>query len=240
MYSRCLAAVAAVYLAILPAQANDTAERRRALQSEVLAEINFAREHPRDYAEQLRDYAAYFRGNILYLPGDENGVITREGVDAVEEAIAFLDRQAPLPPLDRGDLLALAAQDHAVEQGESGATGHVSQGGFGPGERVRRRGGDIFVGEGIYYGSDRADQVVRSLIVDDGVAGRGHRALLFQRDFRFAGIGCAGHRRFGNICVVDFSATADGTPDIPASAKARGAQLFRTPAAREANSFAAR
>ena len=67
------------------------------------------------------------------------------------------------------------------------------------------------------------------LIVDDGVRSRGHRALLFQADFRFAGVGCGTHRRFGNICVVDFSGTADGSPLIPEWARARGAQVFRMP-----------
>lgn len=219
---RCFVTAAAACLAIAPAQANDAAASRRALQGRVLDEINFARQHPREYAEQLRDYREHFDGRILFLPGDENGVYTREGVDAVDEAIEFLERQAPLPALSAGEVLMLAALDHAEDRGDAGATGHVSRDGAGPGDRVRRRGGDIFVGEGIYYGTDRADHVVRSLIVDDGVASRGHRALLFTADFRFAGIGCAAHRRFQHICVLDFAATSTGAPSLPGFAKARG------------------
>ena len=93
--------------------------------------------------------------------------------------------------------------------------------GAGPGERVRRRGGDIFVGESISYGMADADAVVRQLIVDDGVPGRGHRILLFKNDFRFAGVGCSGHRRYGHMCVVDLAANRDGAPALPQWASTR-------------------
>ena len=201
------------------------APRGRGLEAQVLERINYARQNPRAYAEELREFRRYFDGDLVYEPGNPNGVYTREGVSAVDEAIDFLERQAPLPPLGRGDLLALAAQDHAMDQGEAGATGHSSRDGAGPGERVRRRGGDIYVGESISYGMADAGAVVRQLIVDDGVPGRGHRTLLFQNDFRFAGVGCGAHRRYGHLCVVDLAATTDGTPMLP-----RWASSTRTPA----------
>lgn len=202
--------------------AADGAPRGRSIEAQVLERINHARQHPRDFADDLREFRRYFDGDILYLPGDRNGVYTREGVSAVDEAIEFLERQAPLPPLSRGDLLALAAQDHADDQGAIGATGHVSRDGAGPGERVRRRGGDIFVGESISYGMADADAVVRQLIVDDGVPGRGHRTLLFTDNFRFAGVGCGEHRRYGHICVVDLAATIDGKVDASQWARRGG------------------
>lgn len=187
----------------------------RSIEAQVLERINHARQNPRAYADELRDYRRYFEGDVVFAPGDPDGVYTREGISAVDEAIDFLERQAPLPPLGHGDLLALAAQDHAEDQGDVGATGHRSRDGAGPGERVKRRGGDVYVGESISYGMADADAVVRQLIVDDGVPGRGHRALLFQNDFRFAGVGCGTHRRYGHLCVVDLAATSDGGPALP-------------------------
>jgi uncharacterized protein YkwD len=220
----------AMLFASAAADAGERATDVSRLERDVLTEINYARQHPREYAETLREYRRYFDGRVLFLPGDRNGVVTNEGPDAVDEAIEFLERQAPLPALTRGEMLVLAAQDHADDQGMSGASGHVSRDGLTPGDRVRRRGGDIYVGEGIWYGSGGPADVVRSLIVDDGVRSRGHRALLFQADFRYAGVGCGAHRRFGNICVVDMSGTADGSPMLPDWAKARGGQIFRMPA----------
>jgi hypothetical protein len=218
---RFTAVVLAACSALLIA-ATDDEPRGRSLEAQVLERINDVRQDPRAFADELREYRRYFDGDVLFLPGEE-GIYTREGVSAVDEAIRFLDRQAPRPPLERGDLLALAAQDHADDQGMIGAIGHVSRNGLGPGERVRRHGGDIYVGESISYGMADADAVVRQMIVDDGVPGRGHRALLFRNDFRFAGIGCGEHRRYGSICVVDFAATADGRPSLP-QWTARGAR----------------
>ena len=201
------------------------------LEEEVLAEINYVRGHPREYAEQLREYRTYFDGQLLFLPGDSNGVVTREGTNAVDEAIDFLERQAPLPPLAPGSLLALAARDHAVEQGEMGATGHVSADGASPGERVQRRGGGRFVGETISYGFGDGNSVVRGFVIDDGVPGRGHRALIFSQGFRYAGVGCGEHARYRVICVVDYAGTENGDPVIPGGMKGASVFIYRGAAA---------
>lgn len=196
------------------------------LEEAVLAEVNRARQDPPGYAERLREYRQFFEGDMLYLPGDDRGVVTHEGRRAVDEAIAFLERQAPLPPLSPGEILVLAARDHADAQGPAGATGHVSRDGASPGMRVERRGGGIYVGETISYGHGRADDVVRALIVDDGVPGRGHRKLLFDPGYRYAGVGCGAHARFRHICVVDLAQTADGSPSTGGAARMAGARVF--------------
>ena len=219
------AALGACWIALTAASA-PALEARQSLEAGVLARINYARQHPRDYARQLRAYRLYIHDGILFLPGDESGVYTREGTRAVDEAIDFLENQPALPALTEGQLLSLAARDHADEQGERGSEGHVSRDGAGPGDRVKRRGGDSFVAESISYGFADADAVVRQLIIDDGVPSRGHRNLLFTGDFRFAGVGCAEHRRLHYLCVVDLSGTANGGPVVPEWAKARGARTF--------------
>ncbi|SDD60591.1 Uncharacterized conserved protein YkwD, contains CAP (CSP/antigen 5/PR1) domain [Sphingomonas sp. YR710] len=185
--------------------------------TEVLDEINYARTHPQDYADELRQYRDMFEGRIAYLPGEPDGRTTREGVRAVDEAIAFLERQPPLPPLDPADLLAQAAADQADDQGRSGRIGHVGSGGRTIGQRVQRRGGGIYVSETISYGYSDPRDVVRQLIVDDGVATRGHRAILFASWLRYAGVGCGQHPVYTYMCVVDFSQTQDGRPIAPLS-----------------------
>jgi len=211
--ARFAAALGACWLALsaFPVAASEL----EALEADVLAQINYARANPRDYADRLREYRANMEGNILYLPGHENGVITREGIGAVDEAIDFMERQVPLPPLSPGQILALAARDHADAQGMDGGVGHVSHDGASPGQRVKRRGGDIYVGENISYGFDAANDVVMSLIVDDGVPRRGHRKSLFANEYRYAGVGCGTHPQYRVMCVVDMSGTATGEPVIP-------------------------
>jgi len=196
--------------ALLPASAAPAA--RTGLEDEVLVQINFVRAHPDIFADRLASYRSFFRGVEVHIPGNPVIMITREGVAAVDEAIVQLRAQSPLPPLQPSDLLSLAARDHALEQGPLGTTGHNSKDGSGPGIRVKRRGGDIYVAETITYGSDTASDVVRQLIIDDGVKGRGHRRILLSTEYRYAGAGCGPHQRFGTMCVVDFGRTSDGRP----------------------------
>lgn len=180
------------------------------LEDQVLDRINHIRQDPGAYAERLRQLRPYFKGSTLYLPGRERGLVTREGVEAVEEAIAFLELQSPLPPLSRGELLGLAAREHVVVQGALGTRGHFSPDGASPGDRVQRHGGGRLVGEDISYGYADADDVVRQLVVDDGVPDRGHRDLLFNRELRYAGVGCGSHSLYGHMCVIDVSRTRNG------------------------------
>lgn len=181
-----------------------------AFEREVLAEINFARTQPHRYAERLRDYRARFRGKVVRYPGNPSGLLTKEGTRAVDEAIAFLERQAPLPPLAFASLLARTAGDHVAEQGPGGATGHLSKDGANPRDRARRRGGGTYVAEAITYGPPTAPEVVRQFIVDDDVPGRGHRRTLFAAEMRFAGAACGSHKIYRVMCVVEFGRTPTG------------------------------
>ena len=58
------------------------------LEARVLEEVNYARTRPADFARLLRDYRNH----------PEAGRTSIEGPGALDEAIEFLERQAPLPP----------------------------------------------------------------------------------------------------------------------------------------------
>lgn len=199
------AAMGLVLLALAAPVSADT------LGGDVLAEINHVRADPQGYARELRDYRRLFRGRLV-ADGRPGGVLTREGVAAVDDAIRALESQPPLPPLGSSNLLAAAAQDHVADQGARGLVGHQSASGASPSARVVARGGGPYVSETISYGSATPRAVVRQLIVDDGVADRGHRKVVFAPDLRFAGAGCGPHAEYGVMCVVDFGRTIDGKP----------------------------
>jgi uncharacterized protein YkwD len=178
----------------------------KGLAKQVVAEINLARENPRGYAEHLRQFRRQFRGRSYLLPGTQTMVQTGEGVKAVDEAIRFLSRQKPLPPLAWSSGLAEAAAELADEEGESGAVGHQGRSSGGPRERIERHGqwhGRI--GENIFYGPGDARQVAMNLIIDDGVPDRGHRKNIYSSAFALAGASCAPHPSFGTVCVIDFA-----------------------------------
>ena len=171
---------------LLPAFAAHAAE----LDTAVLSEINYVRAHPAEYARELR------RAPDWVLEQEEPG--------AVEEAIDFLERQAPLRPLKGDPRLDAAARQHARTQGPRGDVGHGPTGGLG----VRLRANGVFAGlcaENISYGHDDARDVVRQLIIDSRVVGRGHRRNIFTASYTTAGVACGGHRQWGSMCVIDFA-----------------------------------
>ncbi len=79
------------------------------------------------------------------------------------------------------------------------------------------RGGDKYVAENIAYGPDEADLVVLQLIVDDGVADRGHRTIIYDGSYSYAGAACGGHAVYRHMCVIEYSAFPGGTIQTRAS-----------------------
>ncbi|WP_374137283.1 MULTISPECIES: CAP domain-containing protein [unclassified Sphingomonas] len=203
------------------------------LEADVLAELNRARADPQGYADDLREYRNGFDGLVAYSRETPDGIMTKEGAAAVEEAIAFLDRQSPLPPLGETGLLSKGAGDLVADQGPTGRVGHISAGGLNPSARMLRHGGGAYVAEVITYGPPDPRSVVRQLIVDDGVARRGHRLLVFSGLYRFAGVACGPHATYGAMCVVDMSASADGRPVVPRDSSAALATLIEDDSDRE-------
>jgi len=172
----------------------------------VLAEINLARSEPRVYAGFLRDFRGRFRGKFYQLPGSTTRMQTSEGVKAVDEAIKFLDRQKKMSQLSWSDGLAVAAADLAVEQGQSGDTGHVGRQSHGMRERIEKHGQwEKSISENIGYGPEDPREMVMQLIVDDGVPNRGHRKNIFSSAFNVAGVACGPHPNFRSMCVIDFA-----------------------------------
>ncbi|HUO22195.1 MAG TPA: CAP domain-containing protein [Caulobacteraceae bacterium] len=176
-----------------------------ALDNAVAAELNFARMHPQAYAQTLAPYRREFHGKLVKAPGHATLIRTDEGVAAVDEAIAYLKKQAPLDALGPSAVLAGSAEDHVLDQGPSGQIGHTGTDGSILPERIDRRGQWVgLIAEDIGYGYATGREVVRQLIVDDGVADRGHRVNIFNRRLRLMGVACGPHQRYGLMCVIDF------------------------------------
>lgn len=183
-----------------PAAAADGA----AVRPDIVAELNAARTDPARYAGKARALRALVSGDRIERPG-QVAVLTREGAAAVDEAIAFLESQTPLPPLRDSPALVRAAAAHAAEQARTGAVAHASADGSSPAERMRRQGRWSATGEAIAYGPDRAEDVVLQLIVDDGVPDRGHRRVVFNPAYALVGAACAPHPEWRRVCVLDFA-----------------------------------
>lgn len=172
--------------------------------ADMVAELNAARTDPAGYARKARAVRALFRGDRLERPG-EIPMLTREGTAAVDEAIAFLEAQAPLPAVRPSAALERAAAEHAADQSRTGAVAHTGSDGSGASDRMRRHGRWSATGEAIAYGPDRAGDVILQLIIDDGVPDRGHRRILFNPNYTVVGAACAPHPVWRTVCVLDFA-----------------------------------
>ena len=178
------------------------------LETRVLSELNYARTHPAEYLRKLDSYKRQFVGLNVADEASRAVVETEEGAKAVEEAIEFVKSTPINSELVWDDDLADAAEKHAKEQSLNGNIGHEVADGADFGERmehsqaIRRR---PLLAEIISYGDSTQEGVVRELIVDDGVADRGHRKEVFSSLLHRAGISCKPHPVYGMSCVIDLS-----------------------------------
>lgn len=162
------------------------------LSEQVLAEINLARTAPQQYAQIVASQGGAYRG--------------AEGDKAVAEAVRFLEKARPLPPLAASNGMSSSALSHVLEMGPVGGRGHKSSNGSQPWDRMARFGKFVGqAGENIDYGNHGARAIVIRLIVDDGVRGRGHRKNIFNPGFRVAGAASGFHATYGSMCVIDFA-----------------------------------
>ena len=191
---------------LLPAQM-PAHEKATAFERAVVQEMSDARVQPRAYAKHLRQWRNGFEGTLWRRPG-RVALRTNEGVAALDEAIDFLESTGPVGPLRFNEGLALAARRHARDLGPRGALEHVGLDGSHLSERVNHLGTwQGLIAENISAGEEGAREVVIQLLVDDGVAGRGHRKNLFNPKLHLAGAGFAPHQIYRVTTVIDY---ADG------------------------------
>ncbi len=174
------------------------------LETAVLEELNRVRSDPAGYAALLEAILPEFEGTVRRRPGTSVLLRTREGAAAVQEAIEALRQTAPMAVLRVSRGLTAAARDLAHDQEASGTVGHDGSDGSDPLVRANRHGTvEMGMSENVSYGMSDARDVLLQLLVDDGVASRGHRRNILDARMRLVGVGCAAHPRFRTVCVMN-------------------------------------
>jgi uncharacterized protein YkwD len=173
---------------------------------QLILEINRLRTDPNEYARKfLIPIRSYYRNYILQYPG-EIGIVTTEGVSALEECIKVLMLSPKMSPLIPKKGLTLAARDQVKDQATTGAVGHTGSDGSSSIDRISRYGKwDITAGENIDYGNADARKIVIDLVVDDSVASRGHRANLLNGKYKYIGVAVGTHKKYRHMSVMDFA-----------------------------------
>ncbi len=195
-----------------PAQAQAASTDWAKVEQALIVEHNLVRQNPQRYISILKARLDSMddEGNIPDGCGRNCTLITEEGKPAVEEAIRFLSGQTAVGPLVLSEGLAEAAKSHAKDQ-QSGSLGHTGSDGSSPIERTTRLGVEASsIGENITYGPAIAQEIMVNLIVDDGVADRGHRIALFDPDWSSVGAGCGPHSGYRAVCVMDYASAPRG------------------------------
>jgi uncharacterized protein YkwD len=177
------------------------------IEKDVILELNKVRSNPKKYAElYIQPMLKYFNGNKYSEPGKIT-ILRQEGASAVQECIEVLSKAGSLGILTPEKELSLAARDHAADQGKTGQRGHTGSDGSTMGSRVHRysdakRG---TIGETIAYGKNNGRELVLQLLIDDGVPSRGHRKIIMNGAYAYAGLSVGPHPQYGTTCVIDYA-----------------------------------
>ena len=164
-------------------------EQAANVEPDILAEINRVRTNPQGYARWLEEQKQYYDNIWLRLPGEEP-IRTHKLEKAIDEAIAILKEQPPLPPLD------ISEQTSAI------ATQKL--------KNFAAADNDI---QNISYGRKTAEGIVMSLVVDELFRDRRRRKSLLSPDANDTGIICESDPRYAKVCAIAYS---NSTIDDPA------------------------
>jgi hypothetical protein len=156
--------------------------------------INLAREYPKYYVGLIEEQLGSFVDELNMQLEHDVYYESIEGKSAWEEAKAFLNNQEPVRPFDYHEGLEKAAIDHAKDIVKNHSNGHQGSDGSTFIDRIQRycRKGKGSMVE--LLGTTHAipdknsiEIALINLIVDDGVANRGHRRALFSKDYKYIG-----------------------------------------------------
>jgi len=183
---------------------------------QIFAMHNNLRENPKSLVHDLQEMMNSFDGLLLKREGKVT-LRTKEGEHAVKEAIEYLNKLSPIPPLKWVEHISKACADHVNDIGSKGLIQHDSSDGkTGVKERLRKFGNVVSCyGENLSFHCDDAKEVMMQLIVDDGVPNRGHRENIFNVEFHCMGSYSGDHKDFNSMSVIDYAGAfvATGDPD---------------------------
>lgn len=174
-------------------------------EKEIIAEVNRARENPAEYIGYLEEIKKNIQGKIRSIPPDVR-LLTLEGIESVNEAIADLKKVSPVAPYKTSELISKAARKHLADLAENPKLGHFGKDNSDPLYRIN----DVNVfpkqaNENILHNADSAREIVLLMIIDDGFKTRSHRKNIFSEKFNMIGIAYGIGKNGQPIVVMNFA-----------------------------------
>jgi len=174
------------------------------LNQNILIEHNRLRTDPQSYIPILHKHLDYFKDKILTRPND-NSFQTNEGSSAVEEAIKFLELAKPTYALTFDLRLHTSAKDHILDIGSKGLLSHEGSDGKNVSDRIEKYcEWDGVCIENIEFGAKKAQDIIVSLLVDDGIGSRPHREIMFSNELKYIGVASGTHKDYGVATAIDY------------------------------------
>ena len=176
------------------------------IEKEIIIEINMVRTNPGKYAQDfVKPLLEFYQGLYFRYPG-QVPMVTAEGKSALLDCIDALEETTATDILYPSKGLSKASEELLSDQSVSGNLGHTGKDGSNPFERMSKYGKWVSsAAENIDYGNNTARWVVLSLLIDDGVPGRGHRKNLLSPSMGKIGLAFGTHPSYGNMCVMDLA-----------------------------------
>ena len=171
------------------------------LAKELFKEHNNLRKNPKSYIEKLTKAENYYKDKIFRHP-NEIPIETYEGLEGIKKAIEFLKNQNPVKELTYSESLSKSAFDHANDIGKQGTHNHEGTNGSLLSDRIEKyTEWDGAIAESLQFCYKNPENIIMSLIIDDGSNEKHQRENLFSEEFQYIGIGCAKHKTF-KLCTV--------------------------------------
>ena len=171
------------------------------LAEELFKEHNKLRKNPQSYIDKLTKAENFYKDKIFRHP-NEIPIETYEGLEGIKNAIEFLKKQSPVKELIYSNLLSKSALDHANDIGKQGSYNHEGSNGSLLSDRIEKyTEWDGAIAESLQFCYKNAENIIMSLIIDDGSKEKHQRENLFSQEFKYIGIGCAKHKTF-KLCTV--------------------------------------
>ncbi|MFW5721077.1 MAG: CAP domain-containing protein [Bacteroidota bacterium] len=190
-----------------PVDSLNTGARANYLSDEeknLILAMNLIRFDPPKYAQQyVFPRFEYYEGNLFHFPG-KIPTRTAEGVKAAEELYTELKNAESIPIFYPSKGMSKGSKDHALYMKRTGITSHEGQGGMS--KRVSKygewKGG---LAENLQWGTSNAHEAIMSLMIDDGIPGRGHRVNAMNPAFTKVGVAVAPHPEYTVSYVINFA-----------------------------------
>ena len=175
------------------------------LAEELFQEHNKLRKNPQSYIEKLTKIENYYKDKIFRHP-NEIPIETYEGPEGIKNTIEFLKNQKPVKELIYSESLSKSALDHANDIGKQGLHNHEGSNGSLLSDRIEKyTEWDGAIAESLQFCYKNAENIILSLLIDDGSSEKHQRENLFSEEFQYIGIGCAKHKTFKLCTVINYA-----------------------------------